>query len=162
MTVEFPTPAPAASAQPGYPAPQTTYPVYEPTPAHDLSSAHGRMAASMQPPAEPNPLGEYHKVAQKEPGNERELLFTIGGKPLYAPHEDDIDPAIGFRMIRDLRRHGVAYATMNAFGDLLGDEALDTLADAPRMSKEEWSKIMAVLQDKVFSRLQENMPGGKD
>ncbi len=153
MTVEFPTPAPAASEQPGSPAlPPNTYPVYAPDP--------NRNEAPQPQPAD-NPLGDFHKVAQSEPGNERELLFTIGGKPLYAPHEDDIDPAIGFRLIRDMRRQGVVFATMNAFGDLLGDDALDLLADAPKMSKEEWGQIMKVLQEKVFSKMQDTMPGGK-
>lgn len=149
MTVEFP--APAASEQPGSPAPQATFPVYNPTQLSEPEPA----------PAPTNPLGDYHKVAQNEPGNERELLFTIGGKPLYAPTESDIDPAIGFRMIRDMRRYGTPYAVANAFGDLLGDDALNLLADAPKMSKEDWAKIMSVLQDKVFSKMQENMPGGK-
>lgn len=152
MSVEFPAPA-APIEQPGSPAPQTTFPVYDPT----TSTPDGKHP--MVPPS--NPLGDYHKVASQEPGNERELLFTIGGKPLYAPRDEDVDPAIGIRLIRDMRKFGVPYAVANAMGDLLGDEALDLLADAPKMTKEEWGKIMAVLQDKVFSRLQDTMPGGK-
>lgn len=145
MTVEFP--APAASEQPGSPAPQTTFPVYDPQAATDSSKA--------------NPLGDYHQVAGQEPGNERELMFTINGVPLYAPRDEDVDPAIGIRLIRDMRKFGVPYAVSNAIGELLGDEALDLLADAPRMSREEWAQIMSVLQDKVFSKMTDNMPGGK-
>lgn len=165
MTIEFP--APAASEQPGSPAPQTSFPVYDPRdmppPATVSSQAIPDDKRGTLPgtPKTDNPLGDYHKTAQAEPGNERELLFTIGGVPLYAPREEDIDPGIGIRLIRDMRKFGVPYAVANAIGEMLGDAALDLLADAPRMSKEEWAQIMGVLQDKVFSRMQENMPGGK-
>lgn len=173
MTIKFPAPAPAAdkAAGPGFP-------VYAPDPDRneappDISSAQNRMAASTQAPPDkwvkhpegnadyspPNPLGDYHMVAQTEPGNERELMFTIGGVPLYAPREEDISPQIGLRMIRDLRKYGPALAVATAMGDLLGDEALDLLADAKGISREEWLQIMDVLQDKVFSKFQENMPG---
>lgn len=169
MTIKFPAPAPAAdkAAGPGFP-------VYAPDPDRneappDISSAQNRMAASTQPPpadkrdklpdGPTNPLGDYHKVAQDEPGNERELMFTIGGVPLYAPRDEDISPQIGLRMIRDLRKYGPALAVATAMGDLLGDEVLDLLADAKGISREEWLQIMDVLQDKVFSKFQENMPG---
>lgn len=162
MTLQFPAPA-APSEQPGTPAPQPTFPVYEPQ--ADPSSAQGRMAASAQPAPQLNqdsPLGEFYQVEGENPEAEHgELLFTIAGKPLYAPREEDIDPGIGIRLIRDMRKYGVMVATMNAFGDLLGDEALDLLADAPRMSKEEWGQIMEVLRDKVFSKMTDAIPGGK-
>ena len=154
MTLQFP--APAASEQPGTPAPQPTFPIYDPGVQPKVTPP-----PVVQSPLD-NPLAEVHKVEATNPEPERgELLFTIGGKPLYAPREEDIDPAIGFRLIRDMRRYGVEVATMNAFGELLGDEALDLLADAPRMSEKEWAQILDTLRDKVFSKMQDRMPGGK-
>lgn len=181
MTIEFP--APAASEQPGFPVydPTTTtpdgkHPMVPPadgrgilptpeTPHPGLQRDLPKTAAAATGPtfdsAKANPLGDYHKLKQEDPDDGRELLFTIGGVPLYAPREEDIDPAIGIRLIRDMRKFGVPFAVSNAMGELLGDDALDLLADAPRMSREEWAKIMSVLQDKVFSRVQDSMPGGK-
>lgn len=147
MTVEFPTRTPAADAQPGFP-------VYDPT----TSTPDGKHP--MVPPA--NPLGDFHRVAQAEPGNERELLFTIGGVPLYAPRDEDIPPNLAFKMMRDVRRFGPQIAAINTMAELLGDEALDLLADAPAdIPKEDWAAIMGVLTDKVFSKIQDMPQPGK-
>lgn len=144
MSLQLPNPVPAASAAgPGFP-------VYNPSNPQSMGNQETAAPA--------NPLGDYHKVAAEEPGNERELLFTIGGKPLYAPRDEDIDPSLGFKMIRDIRKFGPMIASANMMGELLGDEALDLLADAPKMTKEEWDVIMEVLTDKVFSKFQ-GMPG---
>ena len=144
MSVDFPTRTPAAEAQPGFP-------VYSPNTA----------PAPAPVPAE-NPLGDYHKLVQEEPGNKRELLFTIGGKPLYAPRDEDIPPNLPFKMMRDMRKFGPQIAAMNVMAELMGDEALDLLADAPTdISKEDWAAIMEVLTDKVFSRIQDMPQPGK-
>lgn len=158
MSVQFPTRTPAADAQPGSPAPQPTFPIYSPDP--------NRNEAPQRPTLDPtkeNPLGDFHKVAQNEPGNERELLFTIGGKPLYAPRDEDIPLNLPFKMMRDMRKYGLQVAGINAMAALLGDEALDLLADAPTdISPEDWAKIMDVLTEKVFSKIKDMHQPGKD
>lgn len=149
MSVDFPTRTPAApeTERPGFP-------VYDPTTEPKLATP---------PPAAPaNPLGDYHKVAQSEPGNERELMFTIGGIPLYAPRDEDIPPNLPFKMMRDMRRFGPQIAAINCMADLLGDEVIDLLAEPPvPISKEDWATIMEVLTDKVFSKVKDMPQPGK-
>lgn len=150
MTVEFPTRTPAAAAQPGFP-------VYDPNTAPAPAPTPDPAPAA----APANPLGDFHKVAADEPGNERELLFTIGGVPLYAPRDEDVPPNLPFKVMRDMRRYGPQIAAINAMAELLGDQALDLLADAPSdLTKEDWTAIMEVLTEKVFSKFTNmEMPG---
>lgn len=152
MTVEFPTRTPAASEQPGFP-------VYSPDPNRNEAPPADKVGKLSK---SDSPLGDFHKVAQNEPGNERELLFTIGGVPLYAPRDEDIPPNMAFKMMRDMRRFGPQVAAIGAMAELLGDEALDMLANAPSdISKEDWAAIMEVLTEKVFSRIQDMPQPGK-
>lgn len=152
MTVEFPTRTPAASEQPGFP-------VYSPDPNRNEAPPADKVGTL---PKTESLLGDYHKVAQAEPGNERELLFTIGGVPLYAPREEDIPPNLPFKMMRDVRKFGPQIAAINCMAELLGDEALDLLADAPTdIPKSDWAAIMEVLTDKVFSKIQDMPQPGK-
>lgn len=164
MTVEFPTRTPAAAAQPGFPV-YTPDPDRNETPQRPSEAPDPRLAANLPKTAAAasgNPLGDYHKTVQAEPGNEKELLFTIGGVPLYAPNEEDIPPNLPFKVMRDMRRFGPQIAAMNAMAELLGDKALDLLADAPAgsMTKADWETIMEILTEKVFSKFQGmEMPG---
>lgn len=141
MTVQFPAPGAAASAAaPGFP-------VYSPDPNRNET---------------PDPLASLRSHEQKhqkaEP--ERELLFTIGKVKVYAPADEDIPPNLGFKMIRDIRRHGPMIAAANMMGELLGDEALDALADIPAgsVTEEDWSVMMDILGEKVFAKFQ-GIPG---
>lgn len=132
-----PTPAPASpSTEAG-----TGFPVYEPSQVTDKR----------------NPFKGVHKQAQHNPDNERELLFTIGGTPFYMPK--DPSPQLGFKMLRDTKRHGQMYAIATLIEELLGPQCLDALADTPDMTKEDWDVIADILSEKVLGRVQ-NM--GKD
>ena len=93
------------------------------------------------------------------PASGRTLLFSLGEgdkrQHFYMP--DEIPPNIAFKFLRDRRREDQPYAVAGLLETLLGPKALDALADADDMSKEDMKTLMKIIGDKVMGELEEAM-----
>lgn len=102
---------------------------------------------------EPGPAAEEEQQENPEPKGR--LLFSLGDQHFFMP--DEIPPNIAFKFLRDRRREDQPYAVAGLLEALLGAKALDALAEADDMSKEDMKTLMKIIQDKVMGELEEAM-----
>lgn len=71
-------------------------------------------------------------------------LFSLNGVDHFLPER--VGPNVSFRYLRDLRKSGPEIAVANLFVALLGEDALDALADADDLTEEDVETVMKAVQ----------------
>jgi hypothetical protein len=83
-------------------------------------------------------------------------LFDLGGKRYYM--DEFVKPNITFAYLRDVRKRGSDVAIANLIYETMGEEAMDALADADDMSREDAKALMAIVQKHAVGQV-ENLTG---
>jgi hypothetical protein len=84
---------------------------------------------------------------------DREPLFYIDDEEFTIPKV--VPPNITYGYIRDMRGGNTEQAMANVFDRLLGQEALDRLADCDQLTPEQSKEIMRVIEYKVMAVAEE-------
>lgn len=103
------------------------------------------LPTGMQVADAPKKAGKYDHV-------EKEKLFSLDDVDYFIPKE--IPPSVVFSYLRDARRGGGEMAFANMFVELVGEDALDALAEHDGMTKENMKALMKALQSRVLGALE--------
>lgn len=87
-------------------------------------------------------------------------LFELDGKTYQIPEKPS--PALMQRFLRDARKKGNAVAASVLLDSLIGDEALDALAESPDVTEEDMAAIYTIVTQVVFGRKAKKVEPGQD
>lgn len=124
----------------------------------DARLASGSVAASVindDGTINPVEIGRAGRVP-----NELVTLFTLDGKNYKVPQKPS--PALMQRFLRDARKHGPAMATSVLLDTMLGEEALDALAESPEVTDEDMARIYTALTHIAFGKVAKKAEDGQD
>lgn len=99
----------------------------------------------MEVPTPERKAGKYDHLS-------KELLFHLNDVDYHIPK--DPPPNVIFAYLRDARRGGAEMAFANMFVELVGEDALDALAEYDDMTRGEMKTLMKALQTKVMGALE--------
>lgn len=137
---------------------RTTIPTSAVSDLIDERLASGSVAASVindDGTINPVEIGRAGRVP-----NELVTLFTLDGKDYKVPQKPS--PAIMQRFLRDARKHGPAMATSVLLDTMLGEEALDALAESPEVTDEDMARIYTALTHIAFGKVAKKAEDGQD
>jgi hypothetical protein len=82
-------------------------------------------------------------------------FFYVGDDEYTIPEE--VPPAVVMSYLRDVKTGGVEYAVSQALADLIGDEAMDVLADSTKVTPEQMGQIMGIASELLMGAMQKAM-----
>lgn len=94
----------------------------------------------------------YHPPLKQDTDPNKVHLFTLADKRYYM--DKVVPPNIAFRYLRDIRKQGQEKALANVIYDVMGDEAMDALAEAEDMTPEDATQIMDIIKKHVVGQLE--------
>lgn len=83
------------------------------------------------------------------PEEDRQELFRLDDERVfYVPRK--VGPNVSIAYLRDVKRHGETYATAALMERMLGEEAMDALAEYDDLTEDELERIGKIVQKWVF------------
>lgn len=84
---------------------------------------------------------------------EMETLFWIDEVEYQIPKA--IRPNIAIAYLRDVTEHGQEQAISKAMYSVMGESAMNALADCDAVTDDDMGKIMAIVSDKLYSTMRQ-------
>lgn len=88
---------------------------------------------------------------------EREELFSIDGTKYYMPRE--VPPHVAMKYLRDIRDNPVEVALSRLLYNVIGEKAMNALADFEDLTKQNLEDLMKKVQEKTQGLLEEVQEG---
>lgn len=85
----------------------------------------------------------------EEPEEEKRIPFFYIGEVEYTLPEK-IHPNVTTKYLRDARENGETVALANAYAELIGEDAMDDLAECSTITDEEVAWIMGQMQERLL------------
>lgn len=86
---------------------------------------------------------------------QREPLFYIDDREYTIPKE--LRANVVARYLQDVLDHGQEHALAAAMREVLGDEAMEALADSDAVTSEQMQQIMAIVERKLMGQMKRSL-----
>lgn len=131
---------------------KTRSPKAAPSPEPDVEALRAELDAAA-PVGEDGSIQPVQIGKRGRAGQEMVTIFTLDGEDYSIPKNPN--PALTLRFMRQARdpKIGAATATGNLMLSLLGQEALDALADSPETSEEDVADVFAIVTRVAFDSI---------